>query len=395
MLVASIMVGATSRLRDIFIQDQTSLNGGGLTGLVYNSAGLTCYYHKSDGSASVSVSLTSMTLGTYTANGFIEVDATHKPGWYQFGIPDAAISSGTNVSFTFMGATNMVLCPLEIDLTVTNDQALNDVNVSKFGGTTVTGRDIGASVLLSSGTGTGQVSLAAGLVTAGTVSDKTGYSLTQAFPANFSSLSISGGGAVTISQSFPTNFSALAITGGGAVTAGTVSDKTGYSLSQTFPSNFSSLSIDGSGRVDVGKILGTASAGAAGYVGVDWSNIHSPTATVDLSGTTISTGQVVASVTAGVTIAGGFKKNTAFTDVPFEMLDETTGEPTAGFTVTVARIVQGDASATVGGITNILDLGDGVYSFDGDAADNNGDFVTFLCTATGAKVTIFTVITTP
>lgn len=44
------------------------------------------------------------------------------------------------------------------------------------------------------------------------VGDKSGYSLTQAFPANFSS---------------------LAITGGGAVTAGTVSDKTGYSLSST------------------------------------------------------------------------------------------------------------------------------------------------------------------
>lgn len=43
-----------------------------------------------------------------------------------------------------------------------------------------------------------------------TNNDKTGYSLTQ---------------------TFPTNFSALAITGGGAVTAGTVSDKTGYSIS--------------------------------------------------------------------------------------------------------------------------------------------------------------------
>lgn len=38
------------------------------------------------------------------------------------------------------------------------------VNVTKFGGTSVTGRDIGASVLLSNGTGTGQVKLAAGYV---------------------------------------------------------------------------------------------------------------------------------------------------------------------------------------------------------------------------------------
>ncbi len=39
-----------------------------------------------------------------------------------------------------------------------------DTNASKLGGTSQTGRDIGASVLLSSGTGTGQVSLASGKV---------------------------------------------------------------------------------------------------------------------------------------------------------------------------------------------------------------------------------------
>lgn len=79
-------------------------------------------------------------------------------------------------------------------------------------------------------------------VTVGTNNDKTGYSLTQSFPTNFSSLAITAGGAVTagtvsdktgysLTQSFPTNFSSLSITAGGAVTAGTVSDKTGYSLS--------------------------------------------------------------------------------------------------------------------------------------------------------------------
>lgn len=56
------------------------------------------------------------------------------------------------------------------------------VDVSKMSGTSLTARDIGASVLLSSGTGTGQISLASGAVTAGTVSDKTGYSLASAPP---------------------------------------------------------------------------------------------------------------------------------------------------------------------------------------------------------------------
>lgn len=52
------------------------------------------------------------------------------------------------------------------------------INTKWITGTTQTARDIGSSVLLSSGTGTGQVILSSGAVTAGTVSDKTGYSLT-------------------------------------------------------------------------------------------------------------------------------------------------------------------------------------------------------------------------
>jgi hypothetical protein len=58
--------------------------------------------------------------------------------------------------------------------------------------------------------------------------------------------------------------------------------------------------IDANGRVDLGEILGTASAGTAGYVGLDWSAIHAPTTSVSLSGTTISTSQAVASVSGAV-----------------------------------------------------------------------------------------------
>ena len=48
------------------------------------------------------------------------------------------------------------------------------------------------------------------------------------------------------------------------------------------------LAVDASGRIDVGKILGTASAGAAGYVGVDWSKLTNATATVGLTNTTVA-----------------------------------------------------------------------------------------------------------
>jgi hypothetical protein len=70
----------------------------------------------------------------------------------------------------------------------------------------------------------------------------------------------------------------------------------------------STLAVDGSGRVDVGKILGTASQGAAGYVGVDWSKLTNKTSTNALTGTTIaSTQQVDVNTikTQTVTASGG------------------------------------------------------------------------------------------
>jgi hypothetical protein len=48
----------------------------------------------------------------------------------------------------------------------------------------------------------------------------------------------------------------LVTDGTGRVTVGTNADKTGYSLTQSFPANFATLVIDGNGRVDVSKWLG-------------------------------------------------------------------------------------------------------------------------------------------
>jgi len=71
-----------------------------------------------------------------------------------------------------------------------------------------------------------------------------GYLTTAKFATGFLTGTLIGSGALdgkgnwnigktgySLTQTFPTNFSALAITGGGAVTAGTVSDKAGYSIS--------------------------------------------------------------------------------------------------------------------------------------------------------------------
>jgi hypothetical protein len=95
----------------------------------------------------------------------------------------------------------------------------------------------------------------------------------------------------------------------GAYASGTAGNIVGNNLNAsvgsrmatfTLPTNFSSLSIDVSGRMDLGKVLGTASTGAAGYVGVDWGALTNKTTTNALTGTTISTSQTITSVSGSV-----------------------------------------------------------------------------------------------
>jgi len=81
------------------------------------------------------------------------------------------------------------------------------------------------------------------------LTDKSGFSLTQSFPSNFSSLSINGSGYVTVV---------------------TNNDKTGYALTQAFPTNFSSMGIT-----------------ATGQVGINWGNVLNQDASVNLSNSQI------------------------------------------------------------------------------------------------------------
>src|SRR6185369_15878436 len=187
----SIKAGATSQTINIFIQDSTSTSGAGKTGLVYNSSGLTAYYAlPRAASAAITLATLAAVTSSYSSGGFKEIDATNMPGWYRFDIPDAALASGRFVGIHFQGVSNMAPLPIEIELTGWDNQdatrggltALPNANagasgglplsvdssgrvdVLKINGTSQTARDIGASVLLSSGTGTGQLSFTAGRV---------------------------------------------------------------------------------------------------------------------------------------------------------------------------------------------------------------------------------------
>jgi len=123
------LAGATSEIWQIFIRDSSSTTGAGLTGLAFNTSGLTAYYNRDTDSAPTAITLVTMTAGTFTSSGFKEISSANMPGWYQFCPPNAALASGAkSCAFHLKGATNMAPLPIEVQLT-----AVDLDNATSFG----------------------------------------------------------------------------------------------------------------------------------------------------------------------------------------------------------------------------------------------------------------------
>lgn len=164
------------------------------------------------------------------------------------------------------------------------------VNATKIGSTTQTGRDIGASVLLSSGTGTGQLDFASGVVKSnlsqilGTALTETAGQIAAAFKKFFDKASPTGT-VNSLPDAVPDAAGGLPVTG------------TRLTAIPTLPAALVGGRIDASiGAYQSGQaplqptIAGrTLDVSAGGEAGIDWANIGSPTTTVGLSGTTVKT----------------------------------------------------------------------------------------------------------
>ena len=140
----------TSQMVEIFIQDSSATDGSGLTGLVYNSAGLTAKYRRSGVASDTTITLADATVGTYTSGGFKEVGN----GYYELGIPDAAITSGADwVVIKLYGATNMAPVALRIQLdavaTEVWESTRTDYDTSATFGETINKLDIWGGIYAS------------------------------------------------------------------------------------------------------------------------------------------------------------------------------------------------------------------------------------------------------
>jgi hypothetical protein len=306
--------GSTSVRRLIFIADTSSTTGAGLANLVFNSASLVAYYFAGDLNNEVQITLVTATLGTFTSGGFIAVDNTNMPGWYEIGIPDAALDGGNEVAIQLQGATNMAPVNIYIEIDAVDYQDATAFGLSRidaaitsrmatytqptgflaatFPTTVASPTNITAAtgVVLSGVTHTGAVIPTVSTVTNGvtvtTNNDKTGYSLSQSFPSNFASLGINASGHISR-----------------VVLVDTVSAVTGLTASNLDAAISSRLAPTVSGR--------TLDVTATGAAGIDWGNIENQGSQVILYDTSIqnvtSVDQTdsVISLAAGATISGG------------------------------------------------------------------------------------------
>ncbi len=118
----SLVQGTTSKMIDVFLPDSASTTGAGKTGLVYNSAAMSCYYYREGAGSWTAMTLVTATFGTWTSLGFIEEDATHAPGMYQIGVPNAALAAGAKSVKIYIFATGVSPVIAEIELTAVDNQ---------------------------------------------------------------------------------------------------------------------------------------------------------------------------------------------------------------------------------------------------------------------------------
>lgn len=419
----SILAGSTSQTINVFIQDSSSTTGAGLTGLVYNTSSLVAYYALPRAAATAITLATQTVTGAYSSGGFVEISSSNMPGWYRLDVPDASIASGRFTSIHLKGATNMAPLPIEIELTAWNNQdavhggmsalpntacttnaslltsgtgtdqisvtsgridigkalgtavtldanSVLNVSTKYIGGTLQTARDIGASVLLSSGTGTGQLSFTSGVVK----SDPWPIALPGSYASGTAGYILGNlaAGADPWSTALP-----------GAYSSG----QAGYLVGTYVNASISavkaktdSLTFTVSNQVDANtlKIGGTTQTGRD--IG----------ASVLLSNGT-GTGQVGLS-SGRVTVQSNTVTDVGLNNFEFVMVDSA-GIPRTGLSVTPQRSIDGGA---FGAATNsVSEVSSGVYKINLSAADLNGSVITLRFTATGAQDRLITVVMVP
>lgn len=161
----TVKTGSTSRLEHVFILDSASTTGAGKTALT--NASVTMHYFRPGDSTPTAVTLSAGTLATWTSGGFVKVQDTDMPGVYEVGIPNAVFAAGANHAIVMIKGTGIAPVVLEYDLV-----AYDPLDGVRLGLTALPNAACSSNAsLITSGTGTAQLSVSSGTVTTGAISN--------------------------------------------------------------------------------------------------------------------------------------------------------------------------------------------------------------------------------
>lgn len=384
--------------------------------------------------ATATVSL-SKAGGTFATAGGTVTEVAN--GWYKIVL--TTTDTGTigdlvfHITATSADATDFV------DTVATN--ILGDTlptNVTTWSGTTVTTPDTAGSpkVTITSGTGTGQLSITSGVVQAslvqilGTALTETAGQIAAGFKqffniasptstmntittvttattaTNLTNAPTAGDFTATMKTSITT--AATAATPIAASVTGAVGSVTGNVGGNVTGSVGSVTGAVGSVTGAVGSVTGNVGGNVVGSVGSVTGAVGSVTGNVggNVVGSVASVTGAVASVTAGVTVTTNndktgysllagqlfIKKNVGLNNFEFPLVSSTDH-----VTLTTGLTVAGQVSIDGGAFTNLTnavsELGSGVYKVNLAAADVNGTLLMLKFTATGADTRLILIAT--
>lgn len=406
-----ILAGATDQTIDVFILDSSSTVGAGLTGLVYNTASLVCYYRKGATGTPTALTLATQTVGgAHSDGGFVAVDGTNCPGQYRLDLSDTIVATAGMVTVYLRGATNMAPCVTEIEVVSVNKfdsvrmglTALPNAAADAAGGLVISDaggldadaqRSDVAAILVDTGT------TLDGRIPAALVSGRMDASV-GAMAANVVTAAAVADGAIDAATFASDALYRMGVLSSGTMQAGSTATTAVLAAATSFADDLINGCIivisGGTGVGQVRVITDWVSATDTATVST-WTTTPDNTSTYVLFASPVSDPNLAAILAAVDTevnaiklktdnLPEGIQKATALNNFEFEMVDSTdhVTEKT-GLTVTATRSIDGGAFAACANA--VTEVGNGTYKINLATTDLDGDFITLRFTATGADAT--------
>jgi len=127
--LAARQVGTTGEIASVYLQATTGAFLG-LQNIFASTVSAAWFRSDATGASSIQI-LSTANLGTYSSGNWRQINSTFQAGWYQFGIPGAAFSSGRSLVVHIYSSSN-IFSPVGLYYELTKTDNQNYVSTQPF-----------------------------------------------------------------------------------------------------------------------------------------------------------------------------------------------------------------------------------------------------------------------